>query len=102
MIRRSLPVTATLVAAIVAAAATPASAEPRVENVAAGLEVPWELAFLPNGPALVTERPGRVRLLTRAGRLRRTPAARVRVSALGEGGLLGFAVHSPIHAAHLA
>lgn len=64
----------------------------RVSTVARGLEIPWELAFLPNGRALVTERPGRVRLLDRAGRLQRRPLARVAVSARGEGGLLGLAL----------
>ena len=64
----------------------------KVETVATGLEIPWEIAFMPDGRALVTERPGRVRLLTRAGRLARKPVARVPVSALGEGGLLGLAV----------
>ncbi len=64
----------------------------RVETVATGLEIPWEIGFLPDGRALVTERPGRVRLLTRSGRLRPRPVARVPVSARGEGGLLGLAV----------
>ena len=64
----------------------------RAETVAKGLEIPWEIAFLPDGRALVTERPGRVRLLARDGRLRRKPVARVAVSAVGEGGLLGLAV----------
>ena len=86
----------TVVAAALAAAATapaPAAAvAPRVDTVATGLEIPWEIAFLPDGQALVTERPGRVRLLDRRGRLRRAPVARVRVSAVGEGGLLGLAI----------
>ena len=64
----------------------------RVSTVATGLEIPWEIAFLPDGSALVTERPGRVRLLSRDRRLRRQPLARIPVSARGEGGLLGVAV----------
>lgn len=35
----------------------------RVETVASGLEHPWSLAFLPGGRLLVTERPGRLRLI---------------------------------------
>ena len=72
-----------------AAAAQPA---PRVETVATGLVIPWEIAFLPDGRALVTERPGRIRLLARGGRLRRGTVAHVKVSAVGEGGLLGLAI----------
>jgi glucose/arabinose dehydrogenase len=64
---------------------------PRVKTVATGLEIPWEIAFLPDRRALVTERPGRIRLLERDGRLRREPVASVPVSAQGEGGLLGLA-----------
>lgn len=64
----------------------------RVSTIARGLEVPWDVAFLPDGRALVTERPGRVRLLSRDRRLRREPLARISVSAQGEGGLLGVAV----------
>jgi glucose/arabinose dehydrogenase len=66
--------------------------ELRVETVATGLEVPWEIAFLPDGRALLTERPGRVRLLEQGGELRADPVAEVAVSALGEGGLMGLAL----------
>ena len=65
---------------------------PRVQTVASGLEVPWDLAFLPDGRALVTERPGRVRLLGADGRLRSEPVAEVDVEDAGEGGLLGVVV----------
>jgi glucose/arabinose dehydrogenase len=68
------------------------SRRPRVRTVATGLEIPWEIAFLPNRSGLVTERPGRVRLLGADGRLRKRPVARVPVSAQGEGGLLGLAL----------
>jgi glucose/arabinose dehydrogenase len=66
--------------------------QPTVRTVATGLQIPWDLAFLPNGGALVTERPGRVRLLESDGALRQTPVARLAVSAKGEGGLLGIAL----------
>jgi quinoprotein glucose dehydrogenase len=67
-------------------------AQPRVEVLARRLEVPWDIAFLPDGRALLTERPGRVRLLSARGRLKQAPVARVPVAAQGEGGLLGIAV----------
>ncbi len=69
-----------------------ASRGPRISVVAGGLVVPWDIAFLPDGRALVTERPGRVRLVGAQGRLQRRPLARVRTTARGEGGLLGIAV----------
>jgi glucose/arabinose dehydrogenase len=62
------------------------------EIVAEGLEVPWGIAFLPGGDALVTERPGRVRLL-RGGVLQAQPVATVSIARGGEGGLLGIAAH---------
>src|SRR5512133_1021069 len=62
----------------------------RVERVASGLVVPWGLAFLPGGDVLVTERPGRVRLL-RGGRLEPEPVVTRSVGEHGEGGLLGLA-----------
>ncbi|MCA1675530.1 MAG: PQQ-dependent sugar dehydrogenase, partial [Actinobacteria bacterium] len=65
---------------------------PRIEVVGTGLEVPWDVAFLPDGRALVTERPGRIRLTSPSGRVRRRTVARIPVEARGEGGLLGIAV----------
>ncbi|OJT16266.1 glucose sorbosone dehydrogenase [Archangium sp. Cb G35] len=63
-----------------------------VDVVAEGLEVPWGIAWLPGGDALVTERPGRIRLL-RNGALQPAPVATVKISSEGESGLLGIAAH---------
>jgi glucose/arabinose dehydrogenase len=63
-----------------------------VEVVAEGLQVPWGITFLPGGDALVTERPGRVRLL-RGGVLQAQPVATVPIASTTEGGLLGIAAH---------
>lgn len=65
----------------------------RVVTVASGLEHPWGMAFLPNDDILITERPGRLRIV-REGRLLQDPVAGVpRVSARGQGGLLDVALH---------
>ena len=57
--------------------------------LAQGLEIPWEIAFLPNGDVLVTERAGR---LLRIGNDRSVyPIEGVRH--IGEGGFLGMALH---------
>ena len=69
-----------------------ARGRPRVETLATGLDTPWEIAFLPDGRALVTERPGRLRLLSREGELQRRPVAEVESAEIGEGGLLGLAI----------
>jgi glucose/arabinose dehydrogenase len=66
--------------------------QPSVRTVATGLHIPWDIALLPGGGALVTERPGRVRLIEPDGGLRESPVARIAVSAKGEGGLLGLAL----------
>lgn len=64
----------------------------KTELVVSGLEVPWGIAFLPGGDLLVTERPGRVRLV-RGGVLQPTAVATVPLAAGGESGLLGIALH---------
>ena len=58
------------------------------------LEVVWEMAFLPDGRLLVTERAGRVRLVTPDGELQDEPwAAPDNVFHSGGGGVMGFALH---------
>ena len=65
----------------------------RVETVASGLINPWSIAFLPEGAILVTERPGRLRII-RKGVLDPLPIRGVpAVLASGQGGLLDVAVH---------
>ncbi|MGH2372354.1 MAG: PQQ-dependent sugar dehydrogenase [bacterium] len=64
----------------------------RVETVARGLERPWALAFLPDGRMLVTERPGRLRLVDRDGRLSEPLTGVPQVFAQGQGGLLDVAL----------
>nr|WP_244743554.1 PQQ-dependent sugar dehydrogenase [Mesorhizobium sp. L-8-10] len=59
--------------------------------VADGLEHPWGLDFLPDGSAIVTERPGRMRLWT-AGALSDPVEGVPKVAARGQGGLLDVAV----------
>lgn len=45
----------------------------RIETVTEGLEYPWAMAFLPDGRMLVTERPGRLRIIEADGRLNAEP-----------------------------
>jgi aldose sugar dehydrogenase len=62
-------------------------------QVAFGLEHPWGMAFLPDGSILITERPGRLRIV-RDGVLDPTPIGGVpEVFAEGQGGLLDVALH---------
>jgi glucose/arabinose dehydrogenase len=61
--------------------------------VANGLDHPWSLAFLPDGRMLVSERPGRLRLIA-GGRLQAQPVSGVpEVVAKGQGGLLDVVLH---------
>jgi aldose sugar dehydrogenase len=64
----------------------------RVETVARGLEHPWALEFLPDGRMLVTERPGRLRLVDRSGRISEPLAGVPEVEVGGQGGLLDVAL----------
>jgi aldose sugar dehydrogenase len=73
---------------------TPRSIEApaRVETVARGLEHPWGLEFLPDGRMIVTERPGRLRIVTSDGHLSEPLSGVPRVFAEGQGGLLDVAL----------
>lgn len=68
------------------------SANIKVEVWIENLEIPWSLVFLPDGRALISERPGRIRLI-KNNNLRKEPYALIEVSHKGEGGLMGLAVH---------
>jgi glucose/arabinose dehydrogenase len=59
-----------------------------VETVARGLEHPWGLVHLPDGRMLVTERPGRLRIVSKDGKLSEPLSGVPRVFAEGQGGLL--------------
>src|SRR3954454_11061280 len=59
-----------------------------VETVARGLDHPWGLAFLPDGRMRVTDRPGRLRLVSAKGELSQPLAGLPKIFARGPGGLL--------------
>lgn len=59
-----------------------------LETVAEGLVTPWSVAFLPDGRFLVTERPGRMRVIDADGQLSEPIAGLPKVQARGQGGLL--------------
>jgi glucose/arabinose dehydrogenase len=98
------------------ALASPASAESRMEGgggvflsaaarfsvhtVARDLENPWSLAFLPSGRMLVTERPGRIRLVETDGTLRPPLGGTPRVLEWGQGGMLDLALDPQFSANH--
>lgn len=62
---------------------------PDEEVIAENLSIPWEIAFLPDGDILVTERPGNLKRIGKNGALIHVSG----VAHSGEGGLLGMALH---------
>ncbi|MGH8721723.1 MAG: PQQ-dependent sugar dehydrogenase, partial [Burkholderiales bacterium] len=87
--------------ALALAAALPAAAQVyrsedhalRVVELVRGLEQPWALAFLPDGRMLVTEKAGRLRIVS-DGRLDPRPVAGLpEVALYGQGGLMDVALH---------
>jgi aldose sugar dehydrogenase len=65
----------------------------RLEVVARDLETPWGIAFLPDGRMLVTERPGRLRVVDNGRELPDAVAGTPKVWAVQDGGLLDVEVH---------
>jgi aldose sugar dehydrogenase len=59
-----------------------------MHTAANGLDHPWAIAFLPDGRMLVTERPGRMRIIGKDGRLSPALGGVPQVFASGQGGLL--------------
>jgi len=97
----SLLIVAGLVLALSAVSASaemtkaPQQRSPRpvvAETFAKGLVHPWGLAFLPDGRLLVTERPGRLRIVNQQGQVLPPVAGVPDVYASGQGGLLDVAL----------
>ncbi|MGE8104689.1 PQQ-dependent sugar dehydrogenase [Allorhizobium sp. NPDC080224] len=62
-----------------------------VTSIAEGLENPWSVEVLPDGAFIVTERPGRMRII-RDGEVGRPLGGLPRIAAVGQGGLLDLAL----------
>src|SRR6202171_4521727 len=71
---------------------TSSAGQLEVQTVASGLVNPWALAFLPDGRMLVTERPGRMRIVTPEGQLSPPLKGVPDVWASGQGGLLDVVI----------
>jgi glucose/arabinose dehydrogenase len=72
-----------------------------VVTVAEGLQNPWGLAFLPDKRMLVTERPGRLRIVSADGTLSAPVAGIPEVDARGQGGLLDVTLDPKFASNHL-
>lgn len=70
-----------------------------LDTVASGLEVPWAMAFAPDGRLFVTERPGRIRVVEH-GKLLPSPWATLDVDSGGEDGLMGLALAPDFETSH--
>ncbi|KAF7598497.1 MAG: hypothetical protein CGU29_13165 [Candidatus Dactylopiibacterium carminicum] len=76
-----------------AAALVPAPGRTQLSEFASGLENPWAFVFLPDGRMLVSERPGRFRLIDAQGKVSAPLDGVPAVQARGQGGLLDVALH---------
>jgi len=73
----------------------------RVVTVVEGLEIPWSMTFLPDGDMLVTERPGRLRIVRNGTLLPEAVAGVPAVHAEGQGGLFEVMAHPNFASNHL-
>ena len=71
---------------------TPSGVVPKLTLFASGLNQPWGMAFLPDGRALVTQKPGSLVLLSATGAVQTTISGVPAVDAGGQGGLLDVAL----------
>jgi glucose/arabinose dehydrogenase len=97
-----MPKASLVIVAFALTAGTAAHANPiptqhhrvRISTVTEGLDRPWGLAFLPDGRMLVTERPGRLRVVGKDGKLDPVPVAGLpKIDPQGQGGLLDVVLH---------
>ncbi len=89
---------------VACAAMTSACAQPSLPfevDVVADFEEPWALAFLPDGRMLVTEKKGRLYIVTREGEKSRPVAGAPDVAYGGQGGLGDVALHPEFESNHL-
>ena len=68
----------------------PSTERKTIEIVAQNLSIPWEIAFLPEGGILITERAGKLLRLEKTTKVIKEITG---VAHIGEGGLLGLALH---------
>ena len=91
----SLPILAKVLLAVGAVTSIPSrAAEPVVEVVARDLQNPWAVAFIGQGRMLVTERPGRMRVIEPDGRVGQPLEGLPAIDAVGQGGLLDLITDS--------
>ena len=63
----------------------------KVDTVATGLTIPWDIDFTPDGRIFITERPGRIRVILSNGELMEEPWAELNVANWQAAGLSGLA-----------
>lgn len=67
--------------------------QPDVTTFATNLEIPWSLVFLPDERILITERPGKIKLISKNGSDVKDILTIADVKHAGEGGLMGMTLH---------